>query len=197
MFLFFWKGVGILTDIPPQTDLPAETENRKPAKKKKKRTAKSYALSLLAKIGATVLLMWILLNYVVGVYICHDNYTYPMIKDGDLCVTYRLDQLRQGDEIVYLHEGQVRFGRIAAQAGDSVDIDGESITVNGYLLTEDTVYPTTREGASLTFPYKVPGDCVFVLNDHRDDPDDSRIYGGIPLSDVQGKVILLMRRRGI
>ena len=186
-----------MEDTPPQTEKSSAPDDQNPVKKKKKRTAKSYALSLLIKIGVTALLVWILLSFVVGVFVCHDNYAYPMIKDGDLCITYRLDSLRQGDEIIYRYNGVVRVGRIVAQAGDSVDISGDRVNVNGYALAEDTVYPTTKNGATVSFPYKVPENCVFVLNDHRDDPDDSRIYGGILLESVEGKVVLVMRRRGI
>lgn len=185
-----------MTEIFSQIVLPAGTENPKPAQKKK-RTAKSYALSLAIKIGITALVLWVLLSFVIGIFVCHDNDAYPMIKDGDLCIIYRLESLRQGDEIVYYHEGKIHFGRVTAQAGDSVDIAGDCITVNGYTLMEDTVYLTTKEGATILFPYHVPDDCVFVLNDYRDNPYDSRIYGGIPSGEIQGKVILVMRRRGI
>ncbi len=169
----------------------------KNGEKKKKRTAKSYALSLLCKLTVSLLLIFIIFRFVVGVNVCHDNYSYPMLKDGDLCLSLRLYSPAAGDLIVYCHEGNTRFGRIAAVEGDSVDISGECLTVNGNVLNMNTVYPTTKTGAVISFPYRVPENCIFVLNDNREKPDDSRIYGGIPLREVQGSVILLMRRRGI
>ena len=99
--------------------------------------------------------------------------------------------------VAYKREGKVKFGRIIAFEGDSVDIMNDYITVNGYGVFEDTVYPTTSEGASISFPYTVSDNCVFVLNDYRSDISDSRTYGGIPLDDVQGSVVFIMRRRGI
>ncbi len=165
--------------------------------KSKKHSAAYYAVTFFVKIGITAVVILILLTFVVGIYVNHSNVSYPMIKDGDLCLTYRLAKYVEGDEIVYIADGKVRFGRIVAMPGDKVDINEEAVIVNGYGVYEDTVYPTTREGSSIDYPYTVPADTVFVLNDYRSDPSDSRIYGGIPLSETKGKVIMLLRRRGI
>ena len=139
----------------------------------------------------------ILLVFVVGVHVNHGNASYPMIKDGDLVITYKLGKPDLGEEIAYRHDGELRFGRIVAKAGDEVEITDQCLKVNGYNVVEDVVYPTTAEGAVITFPYIVPEGAVFVLNDFRSDPEDSRTYGAIPRSDVEGEVIFIMRRRGI
>lgn len=175
----------------------SENTSTPPKKKKKKRSALSYALSLLLKIGLTAAAVWVLLTYVGGVYMCHNNSAYPMIKDGDLVLTYRLEPYRQGDVIVYMHDSEVHFGRIVAVAGDTIDFSGDYVSVNGYGLYEDTVYPTSSAGAAVDFPYTVQENCVFVLNDYRSDLSDSRTYGAIPVSDIQGKAVFVMRRRGI
>ncbi len=167
------------------------------AAKKRKKTARQYAISFFIKIGVTALVVVLLLIFVVGIYVNHSNSGYPMIKDGDLCLTFRLASLHRGDPIVYERDGVTKFGRIVAEAGDIVDLGEEGLTVNGYGVYEDTVYPTTGEGAALQFPYTVPEDTVFVLNDYRSDVLDSRTYGGIPLKDTKGKIILLLRKRGI
>ena len=168
-------------------DIAEEVIRTEPPKKpKKKRTAKSYAISFFVKTVVTAVVLCLLLNFIAGVFVCHDNSAYPMIKDGDLCITYRLAKLEQGDVVAYKREGKVKFGRIIAFEGDSVDIMNDYITVNGYGVFEDTVYPTTSEGASISYPYTVSDNCVFVLNDYRSDISDRRNYGGIPLDDVQG-----------
>ena len=76
-----------------------------------------------------------------------------MIKDGDLCLTYRLAKLGTGDEIAYEQNGKIQFGRIVAMPGDTVDINENLINVNGYGVFENTVYPTTAEGSAISFPY--------------------------------------------
>lgn len=179
-------------------DSMSEVTNPTPPKKpKKKRTAKSYAISFFIKVAITAIVLWVLLTMIAGVFVCHDNSAYPMIKDGDLCITYRLGKFAQGDVIAYKVNGEFRFGRVIAAEGDSVDIMSDYVTVNGYGVFDDTLYPTTSEGASITFPYTVSENCVFVLNDYRSDISDSRTFGAIRLDDVQGKVVFVMRRRGI
>ena len=175
----------------------AESAPKSGKKKKKKRSALSYALSLLLKVGLTAAAVWVLLTYVGGVFMCHNNSAYPMIKDGDLIITYRLDPLRQGDVVAYIRDSEVHFGRIVAVAGDTIDFSGDYVSINGYGLYEDTVYPTSSAGAAVGFPYTVQENCVFVLNDYRSDISDSRTYGAIPVSDIQGKAVFVMRRRGI
>ena len=166
-----------------------ETENlkdgQKSEKKKKKHSAKYYLAELLIKIGIFVLLLWILLNFIVMVSVCHDNSSYPMIKDGDFCLTYRLAEIRQGDEITYIKDDKIKIGRAVAFGGDTVDIQNNSVSVNGLNIAENVVYPTNSQGSDIEFPYKIP------------EVSDSRKYGGISLSDVKGVVVFIMRRRGI
>ena len=166
-------------------------------KKKKKRTATSYAIEFFIKIGVTAIAVWALCTFVISININHSNSGYPMIKDGDLCISYRLAKLVLSDEISYRHDGKVSFGRVVAKSGDIVDIREDAIIVNGYDVFEDTVYPTTAEGAKIEFPYTVPQDSVFVLNDYRSDVNDSRSFGALPVKEALGKVILVIRRREI
>ena len=180
---------------PPEI-LPDEGGQDAPPKKKKK-TSRDYAISLLIKLGVTAAVITLLLTVFAGVYVCHNTSSYPMIKDGDLCLTSRLATLRQGDMIAYRDGGTIKFGRVLAFEGDTVEIMNDFVAVNGYGVYEETVYPTTPEGASIEFPYTVPDGCVFVLNDHRSDISDSRTLGGVPEKDVKGKVFMIMRRRGI
>ena len=180
-----------------ETESKAETAEAKAKPKKKRKTAKSYAIELGIKLGITALALFILLRFIIGIYIMHDNSAYPMIKDGDLCITFRLGTAEHGSEIAYESGGQIRFGRVIAVAGEEVDIKNNLVTVNGTGITTDTVYDTVSEGSAIQYPYKVPEDSVFVLNDFRSDLSDSRTFGAIPLSDSKGTVIFVMRRRGI
>ncbi len=166
-------------------------------KKKKKKSIRHYLIELLVKIALTVIGLWILLNYIVAINVCHENSAYPMIKDGDFCLTYRLSELKQGDPVSYHADDHIKFARIVAFGGDTVDIKNDTVQVNGLNIPENVVYPTNLQGNVIEFPYTIPDDCVFVLNDYRSDLSDSRTFGGIPLSDIQGTVVFIMRRRGI
>ncbi len=178
----------------PETQESPKTQT-KPVKKK--RTAKQYAISFFIRLGITAAAVTLLLVFVAGVYVNHTNSAYPMIKDGDLCLTYKLAELAPGDAVAYEQSGEMRFGRVVALESDTVEIRDDCIFVNGRAVLEDTVFPTTAEGSAISYPYKVPKDSVFVLNDFRSDNSDSRTLGGIKLEDCRGKVVFIMRRRGI
>ncbi len=69
--------------------------------------------------------------------------------------------------------------------------------MNGVGINDRTVYPTSPEGSAISYPYTVPEQCVFVLNDFRSDLSDSRTTGGIPLENIKGAVVFTMRVREI
>ena len=188
-----------MEDTLPAEKAPSEEAHsgEPPKPKKKKRTAKDYIIGLAVKVGITALVVWLILTFVAGVYVNHKNSSYPMIKDGDLCLTYKLSKLEQGDVVAYDCKGETRFGRVTALEGDTVEIKDDYITVNGNGIFEETVYPTSAEGSEITYPYTVPKNSVFVLNDFRSDVSDSRTLGAVSLDDCKGKVVFVMRRRGI
>lgn len=183
---------------PRHTDSEADETSPAPnGKPRKKRTAKSYACSFFIKLFATALILTVVFRFIAGIHICHASCAYPTIRDGEFCLTYRLAELTQGTMVVYRRDGEVKFGRVIAFGGDKVSIYNDFISVNDYGISENTVYPTSPEGSAISYPYQVPENCVFVLNDFRSDLSDSRTYGGIPLEDVEGAVVFTMRMRGI
>ena len=122
---------------------PASPEASSGKKKKKKKTAFDYARAFFIKIGVTAAVIAALLIWVAGVYVCHDNSSYPMIKDGDLCITYKLGSLEQGDAVAYKYGDKIRFGRVIAAGGDEVG----------------TEYPPDRDSAKRQVPILRGGAC--------------------------------------
>ena len=124
----------------------------------------------------------------------------PAVKDGDLAIVFRMQQeYAKNDVIAYRTDTGTKFGRIVARATDVVTIDDNgSLTVNGTTQTGEILYPTyPDEDGSLTYPYKVPENSVFVLGDYRTRATDSRLLGAVSLDQVEGKVITILRRRGL
>ena len=169
------RSVGTAEDV--KTEETEIKEEKTP--KKKKKTAKQYAVRFFIRLGAAALVVTLTLVFVLGVYVNHSNSSYPMIKDGDLCLTFKLSKLKQGDVTAFRSGDEIKFGRVIALEGDTVEIKNDQVIVNGIGLYEDTVYRTSAESSKIEFPYTVPKDTVFVLNDLRSDTSDSRTLGGI------------------
>ena len=105
--------------------------------------------------------------------------------------------MKADDIVAYQTDGKRAFGRVVAVAGDVVMLsDSGSLMVNGVTEGGDIVFPTYAEG-DLTYPYRVPEGCVYVLGDRRMSTTDSRVLGPIPLESVEGKLITILRRRGL
>lgn len=80
--------------------------------------------------------------------------------------------------------------RIVAQAGDTYLIKNGISYLNGKRVQEN--YISLPHPGSINYgPIQVPSDSVLVLNDNRDDTNDSRKWGAIPQIDIQAKALYI------
>jgi signal peptidase I len=118
-----------------------------------------------------------------------------------LVIGYRLQSTYVQDDVVLYRQGvSWCIGRIVAQAGDVVDFtDDGYLTVNGNIQQEEKIYYASETDlGDVDFPYTVPEDSYFILEDYRTYPDyDSREKGAISQDDLIAKVISLWRFRGV
>lgn len=157
-------------------------------------------IRLIFRIIILIFIFWLLFSYVFILKPISGNDMFPAIKDGDVVFGFRLEQQYAKDDVViYSVDGKTYIGRIVAGASDVVTIDESgTLTVNGTVQSGEIMYPTyVKENEKLEYPYKVPGGCVFILGDYRTQATDSRDLGSITLNDIQGKIITILRRRGI
>lgn len=153
---------------------------------------------LARRVLILALAFWLVLTQVFFVMQASGNDMFPAVKDGDLIIAYRLQQdYVKSDVVVYTVNGETRVGRIAARETDVVTLDDSgTLLVNGTTQTGEILYPTYA-GSGLSYPYTVPNGCVFILGDYRTQAKDSREFGPVPMEDVIGKVITILRRRGL
>lgn len=177
-------------------DAPPEGTQKKPEKKSS--TGREY-LSFLIRLLVFLLILWVFFTQVLFLKRVSGTSMFPALKDGDLALGFRLEKsYRSGDVILYKDpDGALHFGRILTTAGNMVNISGSgAVLVNGVQESGEILFPTDDPGA-LAYPYTVPEGSVFVMNDHRTQTNDSRTYGAISMEQVQGKVLSILRRRGL
>ena len=181
---------------PAQKKPPKKKPKGKPRKKKK--TTKQLVIGVLIKIAAIVLVVWGLFTFVLGITIHYGNNMHPMVRDGDLVITLRLQKPFINAAVMYRHDGRTTVGRVIAMEGSVVDITKNgTITVNGNAPSEEVFYPTyPADGSDIKYPYTVPEGKVFILNDFREDTNDSRSFGAVDTGELKGTLLLTMRRRG-
>ena len=118
----------------------------------------------------------------------------PTLQDGEYVLvsklSYRLGEPQHGDIIVFKYPGEPQqdlIKRIIGLPGDSVQVSGSVVSVNGQPLVEPYIAASPVYQGS----WQVPSGYLFVLGDNRNDSSDSHSWGLLPLENVIGKAILI------
>ena len=149
-------------------------------------------VQLLLKIAFIILAVFLIFTFLYGIVRINDVSMKPVMY-------YRLDKrFISGDVAVFKDDGRTTVGRVVAVAGDTVDITKNGLKINGAeQISQDIYFDTTQFKDGVDFPVTVGSGQVFILGDNRPQASDSRIYGCIDIKDVKGKVIAIIRSRGI
>ncbi len=168
-----------------------------PPKKKQPKSTLRLLVGFLIKIAVTAALIWATFTYVLGLTVHYGNNMYPALHDGDLVVSLRLQKPYINSVVLYRINGKTKVGRVIALEGSVVDIrENGAIIINGITPSEDIFYATyPAENSSVTFPYTVETGKVFILNDFRNDTNDSRAFGAVDKEDLEGPLLFTVRRR--
>ena len=161
-------------------------------------STKRLLISLLIKIAAIALAIFLVFTFVLGIKINYGNNMHPAVNDGDLVVSLKLQRPFLNAAVLYRHDGKMRAGRVVGLPGNIIDISEKGeLYVNNAIASEDIFYPTYKaEGSAVSFPYTVEEGKAFILNDHREDTDDSRTFGAVDMKDIDGPFLFTLRRRG-
>lgn len=122
----------------------------------------------------------------------------PTLHTGDRLVvekiSYRFNSPKFRDIVVFqpppelqrrgYPQDQAFIKRIIGTPGDTVQIDGGKVYINGKILQEDYIKEPPRQ----PFPQiKVPPNQYFMMGDNRNDSNDSRYWGFLPQENIIGK----------
>lgn len=122
-------------------------------------------------------------------------------------IIYDIRQPKRGEVIVFHvpEEGRDFIKRVIGEPGDTVQVEGDKVTVNGEPLDESYLKEAYEEAhaagrlynreegfPNMRFPDgKVPEGTLFVMGDNRSNSEDSRMIGFIPLDRVVGRADLV------
>jgi signal peptidase I len=106
---------------------------------------------------------------------------------------YRVEEIHRGDVVVFRYPGDPTksyIKRVIGLPGDTVEILRGEVYVNGEKLNEPYVVPEYR-GSTSAPPWQVGPGSYYVLGDHRNSSNDSRVWGTVPRSYIYGKAELI------
>ena len=109
---------------------------------------------------------------------------------------FPFSQPRRGDVIVFIFpndRSKDYIKRVIGLPGEKVEIKERKIYINDHLIEDPWGhFSSWGPGARETFgPVMVPPNSLFVMGDNRDNSEDSRYWGFVPLHDVLGKAFVM------
>jgi signal peptidase I len=125
----------------------------------------------------------------------------PTLQAGDLYLMdrgyYRSHSVRQGDVVVFEHNGQTYLKRVLAAGGDTVYLvrqpgDDEAELVKDWQVSRMRKMQKHRSwrGVFRLTEQRLPENTCFVVGDNLSVSLDSRTFGPIPTTAIRGKVLL-------
>ncbi len=177
------------------------SEKENDSQKKRRRFQRKYIVTFVLKLLFMIFVLWVMFYKIFGIYAVKNNDMQPKIMAGDVTFYYRLDKsYKSSNVVVYKVDGKKYVGRIVAVGGDTVEITEEGrLIINGDTMIETDIYyqTTAYDSDAVKYPMKLQKNTFFVLGDYREGAKDSRYFGAIPIEQIEGEVITVIRRGGI
>jgi signal peptidase I len=119
----------------------------------------------------------------------------PLLSDQERIFinkfVYRFEPIERGDVVVFwypLDRSKSFIKRVVALPGETVELRAGRLYVSGRELTEPYVPSNYLDGANYP-PLAIPADSFFVMGDHRDSSNDSRVFGPVARQFIYGKAV--------
>ena len=186
--------------MPPEYTLVASAES--PAveiESSTDATPQVSAWSLLRELVETVvlaLILFLVIRQVIQNYRIESHSMEPNFYEGQFVLVnklaYKLGEPHRGEVLVFHNPGnpdEDYIKRIIGLPGDTIEVIGDTVLVNGNELPEPFPHNQNPEG-SYSGPTIVPDGTLFVMGDNRPNSSDSRRIGTIPEDLVVGKAWL-------
>lgn len=113
----------------------------------------------------------------------------------DCTAIYTNNSRNLGEKILYYCLGissSSYIKRVIGLPGDHIEIKNNHVYINGKMYYESYIasdVKTDMKAGGMCDDIIVPENCVFVLGDNRSASIDSRKFGCIPVSKIEGKVV--------
>ncbi len=119
----------------------------------------------------------------------------PLLSDQERIFinkfVYRFEPIERGDVVVFwypLDRSKSFIKRVVGLPGETIEIRDGHLYINGDELADQYVPPGYIDSSNYG-PREIPPGEYFVMGDHRDSSNDSRVFGPVPRSFIYGKAV--------
>jgi signal peptidase I len=119
----------------------------------------------------------------------------PLLSDQERIFinkfVYHFEPIERGDVIVFwypLDRSKSFIKRVVGLPGEMIEIRDGHVYIDGQELADQYV-PTGYLDGSTYAPHRIPADSFFVMGDHRDSSNDSRVFGPVARQFIYGKAV--------
>jgi signal peptidase I len=156
-----------------------------------RRELRSWTRDLAVALGLAIVIM-IFLYQPVKVEGTSMN---PLLSDQERIFInkfiYRFEPIERGDVVVFwypLDRSKSFIKRVVGLPGEVVEIRAGHVYINGQELADQYVPSSYLDGSNYP-PRRIPPDSYFVMGDHRDSSNDSRVFGPVTRQFIYGKAV--------
>lgn len=156
-----------------------------------------WLLELIVMVALAFALATVVRTFVVQPYVIPSGSMVPTIEISERVLAnkfvYRFREPARGEIVVFDDPtGTVPtlIKRVIATAGETVDLKDGKVYVDGVALDEPYTYGKPSEPAAVPMPFTVPAGSIWVMGDNRTNSADSRVFGAVPLSSIDGQAVL-------
>lgn len=118
----------------------------------------------------------------------------PTLEDGEFILvnklSYQWSNVERGDIIVFhfpINPEEELIKRVIGLPGDTVVVQNSQVFVNGQKLNE----PYISQAPAYSGEWLVPNGYLFVLGDNRNNSNDSKDWGLLPMENIVGKAAVI------
>jgi signal peptidase I len=119
----------------------------------------------------------------------------PLLSDQERIFinkfVYRFEPIERGDVIVFwypIDHSKSFIKRVVGLPGETIELRSGRVFVDNKELKELYVPASYLDAASAP-PLVIPPDEYFVMGDHRDSSNDSRVFGPVSRQNIYGKAV--------
>jgi signal peptidase I len=119
----------------------------------------------------------------------------PLLSDQERIFinkfVYHFEPIERGDVIVFwypLDRSKSFIKRVVGLPGETIELRGGHLYLDGKELKEVYIPASYLDGSSFG-PLVIPNDDYFVMGDHRDSSNDSRMFGPVGRQYIYGKAV--------